>query len=339
MREDHLSGLQSLRALAAIMVLFGHALAEAEHYFGLSLPGDAIPWTRGVDIFFVISGFVVTLSARRFIGQPGAFFRRRVLRVVPLYFFFTTLMVAVLLIVPGVAKDTDLDPAQILSSYAFFPHERTDGRLAPVLSLGWTLNYEMFFYAVLAACLAMSRPWLAAAVCLVGLATFGLIVEPVQPQIAFWSNPLILEFLYGMSLAGLWISGWRVPSWRLAVTALLTGLIFLIVLDTVSLPRFLAAGVPATMIVAAGTLLSPARTLPGQLMGDASYALYLSHRFTLRATTLLLLPVLPATHTGAFVYITFVCVLSVAVAVLTFRVMERPLLKWLSDPARSRVPV
>ena len=62
MKPPKLPGLQALRALAAIMVLVGHVLAEAEHYFALALPGDAIPWTRGVDIFFVISGFVVTLS-------------------------------------------------------------------------------------------------------------------------------------------------------------------------------------------------------------------------------------------------------------------------------------
>lgn len=65
MSAPKLPGLQALRGLAAVMVLIGHVLAEAEHYFALPLPGDAIPWTRGVDIFFVISGFVITLSAQR----------------------------------------------------------------------------------------------------------------------------------------------------------------------------------------------------------------------------------------------------------------------------------
>ena len=65
-----LAGLQLLRGLAATMVLIGHVIAEAEHYFARPLPGDAIPWTRGVDIFFVISGFIITLSATRLMGQP-----------------------------------------------------------------------------------------------------------------------------------------------------------------------------------------------------------------------------------------------------------------------------
>jgi len=155
MNRPKLPGLQALRGLAAVMVLIGHVLAEAEHYFALSLPGDTIPRTRGVDIFIVISGFVITLSAQRYMGRPWAFLWRRLLRVAPLYYVFTTLMVAALLLLPGAVKDTPLDPAQIISSYVFFPYARPDGLIAPVLSLGWTLNYEIFFYALTALCLAL----------------------------------------------------------------------------------------------------------------------------------------------------------------------------------------
>ena len=74
---ERLEGLQSLRALAALLVLIGHVRAEAAHYFALDLPGAALPWTRGVDIFFIISGFIITLSATRFAARPGAFLWRR----------------------------------------------------------------------------------------------------------------------------------------------------------------------------------------------------------------------------------------------------------------------
>jgi exopolysaccharide production protein ExoZ len=140
-----LGGLQFLRAFAAIMVLIGHAIAEAEHYFAISLHLDFIPWTRGVDIFFVISGFIITLSATRYKGRPFAFLQRRVMRVVPLYYVFTTLMVFTVFFFPNGPKDTVFDLSQILSSYGFFPYARLDGRIAPILSLGWTLNYEIFF--------------------------------------------------------------------------------------------------------------------------------------------------------------------------------------------------
>lgn len=100
--------MQYLRALAASMVLVGHVLAEAEHYFGFDIPLRGLPWTRGVDIFFVISGFIIVLVSRDLHGTPGGvrtFLRRRFRRVVPLYWLFTTLMLCILLVVPGAAKD------------------------------------------------------------------------------------------------------------------------------------------------------------------------------------------------------------------------------------------
>ncbi|WP_415919315.1 acyltransferase family protein [Tateyamaria sp. SN6-1] len=328
-------GLQVLRAVAAVMVLIGHVLAEAEHYFGLPLPGDAIPWTRGVDIFFVISGFVITLSAARYLGQPGAFLWRRAVRVVPLYWLFTTLMVAALILIPGGAKDTQFDPLQILSSYGFFPYERGDGRIAPVLSLGWTLNYEMWFYALAALCLALPRPLISLSVLMTSLVVAGSLIGWQSPQWAFWTNSIILEFLFGVGLARLWQRGWHMPHMGLAVGGAAVGLALLVVLDPLPLPRFLAAGVPAAIIVASGTLLCPMRTLPGMVWGDASYALYLSHRFALRAATLLLVPLLPATVAGAAIYTAVVCGLALAVGLLTHLLIERPLLRAMSPPARG----
>ena len=335
MNTPRLPGLQALRALAALMVLVGHLLAEAEHYFVLPLPGDAIPWTRGVDIFFVISGFVITLSASRLAGRPSTFLYRRLMRVVPLYFLFTTLMVAVLIALPGGAKDTTLDPAQILSSYTFFPYERPDGRIAPVLSLGWTLNYEVFFYALAALCLALPRPFLALSALILTLSTLGLFVPFDSPQLTFWTNPIIVEFLLGIIVALLWQRGWHMPHIGAACVGVCAGLALLIALDPTPLPRFIAAGLPAMIIVASGTLLCPMLALPGMIWGDASYALYLSHRFALRAATLLLLPLLPATLLGAAVYTVTVCALAMAVGLLTHLWIERPLMRALAPAAKE----
>jgi peptidoglycan/LPS O-acetylase OafA/YrhL len=317
------------------MVLIGHVLAEAEHYFDIALPGDMIPWTRGVDIFFVISGFVITLSAHRFIGQPGAFLWRRLLRVVPLYWLFTTLMVAALLLIPGGAKDTILDPAQILSSYGFFPLERADGRIAPVLSLGWTLNYEVFFYALAALCLALPRPLLTLTALILSLGMLGLFIDFASPQIRFWTNPIIIEFAMGLALAQAWQRGWHRPHWGAALSILTLGMTLLIVLDATALPRAIAAGVPAMLIVAAGTLLCPHVKLPGQIWGDASYALYLSHRFALRAATILLLPLLPATLMGAAIYTITVCALALATGLLTHLWIERPMMRTLTPSPKG----
>jgi exopolysaccharide production protein ExoZ len=326
MNPPKLQGLQALRGVAAVMVLVGHVLAEAEHYFALQLPGDAVPWTRGVDIFFVISGFVITLSATRFAAQPATFLRRRLQRVVPLYFLFTTLMVLALVLLPGGAKDTVLDPAQILSSYGFFPYARPDGRIAPVLSLGWTLNYEVFFYVLCALCLALPRSLLVLSALFVVLAGLGLFLPFENVQLVFWTNPLILEFIFGIALARMWQKGWHHSNVPSCLAGLVLGFALLIALDPLPLPRFIAAGVPATLIVAAGTLACPAFRIPGQLLGDASYALYLSHRFALRGATLVVLPMLPASVWGAWMYVGVTCVLALLVGLATHVWIEKPFL-------------
>lgn len=331
----HLPGLQSLRGLAALMVLLGHIRAEAAHYFALDLPGANLPWTRGVDIFFVISGFIVTLSAARFLDRPAAFLTRRLRRVVPLYALFTTLTVALLLATPGALKSTQLDAAQILHSYLFLPFERPDGRIAPVLSLGWTLNYEVFFYALLALCLALPRPLLTCCAALAALALLGPHL-PETTATMFYTNPLIFEFTFGIGLARLWQLGLVRPSNPLALATLTTGLALLILLHQTTLPRFLAAGLPAALITAAATLFAPRRPLPWQHLGDAAYALYLSHRFTLRAATLALLPILPATPAAALAFCAALTLACIAVALLVHRHIERPLQAvFTARPARA----
>ena len=328
--SDRLVGLQMLRGIAAMLVLIGHVLAEAQHYFGRDMPLMGLPWSRGVDIFFVISGFVVVLSARRYAGRPGAFLKRRALRVVPLYWLFTSLMVAVLLLAPGAAKDTALEPGQIVASYLFVPFERHDGRIAPVLSLGWTLNYEMWFYALLAMALCLKRPVTAVAAVLVTLVAVGVVLRPTGAVGVTWTNPLVLEFLMGAVLARIYETRGTRGDARLGIGLLLAGLALLVTLDGLDLPRAVAAGVPAAVIVAAGTLYWPPGIAPGQRLGDASYALYLSHRFALRPLTLLLVPLLPATPLAIALFCAVAIGSALALAFAVHAGIEAPLLARLA---------
>lgn len=344
---SRLDSLQWLRALAAIMVLVGHVIEEAAHYRGLTLAAAALPWTRGVDIFFVISGFVITLSMFRFAGSlhgAGAFFLRRILRVVPLYWLFTTLMVITLLVVPSGVKDTELDPAQFLSSYLFLPYERHDGRIAPVLSLGWTLNYEMFFYVLASAFLVLrwSRAVAGLIAALALLALAGAVFDFPHTALQFWTNSIVLEFGFGVLLALLWKRRGTQHVPLLAAGLVLAGLAALVMLHDTPLPRAIAAGLPALLIVAGPVLFLVPSPGPlnqaGLALGDASYALYLSHRFVLRLATLALLPLLPAGPDGTIVFVILVTVAATAFSLAVYRHIERPLLaalnrRFLSAPA------
>jgi peptidoglycan/LPS O-acetylase OafA/YrhL len=179
-----------------------------------------VAWTAGVDIFFVISGFIMAWMSHHSFGQPGAprrFLIRRAIRIVPPYWFFTTVMIAVVVLLPQLRRNTSLGWEHFLSSYFFIPWPRANGQIVPILSQGWTLNYEVLFYLSFALALLFRRGLLILSIGFVLLAA----LHPLVPDIAlipkFWSRPIILEFVAGIILAKVYLSGVRLPPWLSAV--------------------------------------------------------------------------------------------------------------------------
>jgi len=339
--------IQVLRFVAAAMVLAGHAQHQVQDAAGIDLStyrrlGSAAFYASGVDVFFVLSGFIMFAISRADFGRPGApvdFFARRLARIVPPYWFFTTAMIFAVLLFPGQVSHPQLDANDVLSSYLFIPTRNAWGELYPVLVLGWTLNFEMLFYTVF----AIGLRWplargLAFIVCVVGaLGIAGVLIEPQAAPLAFWCNPIVFEFLFGMLLAQMRASGWRCsPAWGAAILA--TGVVALWLGSARSgasalwPPRALWMGLPALLICAAAALTREPASVGriGRALasaGDASYVLYLSHPFTLAAFSLL------SRHAGMrdpWVFIGVACVLCVFVSVLMHRWIEKPLVETLN---------
>jgi len=148
--------VQMLRAIAATMVVFVHMDLQLQR---LHYPTLGTNWmASGVDIFFVISGFIMWTSVeRRPEMTASSFFRNRLIRIVPLYWFATTLVLMVALIAPQVLNTTVLRPWHAIASYLFIPARHpTTGLFWPLLIPGWSLNYEMLFYAIFAIAIALS---------------------------------------------------------------------------------------------------------------------------------------------------------------------------------------
>ena len=100
-------------------------------------------------MFFVISGFVMVHASEPLFGRadgPRLFWLRRLIRIAPLYWAVTSLYLVLTLLLPDMAT-SHYSPGLIAASYLFFPFPREDGTMQPVVGLGWTLNYEMFFYS------------------------------------------------------------------------------------------------------------------------------------------------------------------------------------------------
>lgn len=319
--------LQVLRLVAASLVLLAHVEHEA---VGFGLPDAAtalFPWRFGVDVFFVISGFVMYHNAQGGFGRPGAawsFFRKRLARIVPLYWLATTAMLAALAAAGSIVSSAEFDPLHIVSSYLFLPYPGPDEGASPILSLGWTLNYEMLFYALFALALLLPKrvgPGALVAL-LVLLSAIHTLIPADWVQLQFWTAPLLLEFVAGMLLAMAYKA--RVRLNLLAAAAIVAAGLILIPSDPGQ--RWLEWGLPASLIVAAAALAPEPgyASAAGRLMllgGDASYALYLTHLFTLHALAI-------ACGALGFGYPAFIALgiaVSLAVAIGVHLAIDRPI--------------
>ena len=306
--------VQALRAVAALAVLIRHA-GFREYQF----------LAAGVDLFFVISGFIMVVSCWPEFGKPWAprrFAVRRIVRIVPLYWLVTLFMMVLLCF----GKNVVPEPVRILESLFFYPFATG----VPVLPAGWTLNFEMMFYAVFALALVMRpRPAvIAVSTTLVTLVILGWVLGPVgRNNVAF---PLSLEFIFGMTIGVAHCEGARVPK-SLGALAIIFGFLAIGFSQKLGLisgggdpMRVLVWGVPAAFVVAGATLAQwiwrPFVNRPAVLLGDASYALYLFHQP--------LIMILAGLGYGRSSW-PFVIAICIMASISIHFLIERPILGWI----------
>lgn len=329
-----LQGLQYLRALAAVMVAIFHCSAQIEGYFPyLRCPQLA----TGVDIFFVISGFIMAVTGTRL--TAGEFIARRLVRIVPLYWLLTTVLAVLAWWLPEMFRTTVLTPGSYFLSLLFIPFHNAGqaGMLRPLLVPGWSLNYEMFFYAVFAAVLWWRPQRLAL---LIGLIMGALVVLGSRLP-GFYTEPIILEFWLGVLIAR---TCQRV---RLSAVAsagvLVAGMVTLLSTHFFPLQELAAAALVLGVVCWERTGKLPAWRL-GAALGDASYSLYLTHLFVLGVTRAVWLALFQEGGHGVgaagFATVSMVAVLAVALA--CHRWVEAPITQtlhrlWLA-PTRAARP-
>jgi len=160
-----LSSLQFLRAIAAWMVVFHHYNQVIFDWdMGNSILGAQFGdffkdyGKLGIDIFFVISGFIMFYSLHRSPTSSGKFLINRIVRVVPVYWFYTFLLLF-LTTLSVVETSSQFTLVSLVQSLLFIPHDNPSDTLGfyPFLTVGWTLNFEMFFYVTLACMLALFK--------------------------------------------------------------------------------------------------------------------------------------------------------------------------------------
>ena len=169
--------------------------------------------TAGVDLFFVISGFVMVYSSTNLFGitgGPALFIRKRLSRIVPLYWIIT--VVWILFRIANRHPEV-WQPIPIIASLTFWPCAKSGGTMEPIYGIGWTLNSEMFFYALFSVGLLCSqRVGLGILVTvLCTIVALGLSL-PLEQPFRFWAQPVTLDFIFGILLALAYQRGIRIPA-------------------------------------------------------------------------------------------------------------------------------
>jgi exopolysaccharide production protein ExoZ len=305
-----LPNIQILRAVAALAVVFYHDGIETTNICtsnGTPCNYDFWVGAFGVPLFFIISGFIMVMTSWNSFGQAGApldFIKRRITRIVPLYWLITSIAVVGIIISPSMLNVPVLDPLYIAASYLFWPVTRVNGLVRPIANLGWTLNLEMMFYAIFTLALFFTRVrglilaigFLAGMSMLQAVGLFGKTGAMQSTPLNFWADPIILNFIMGMIVAVVYRKGIRL---NITETLLLIAIAFVGILLVGNFSEYLnampedhfinrvTAMIPMLSLVTAATLgpqldQSKVYWRSGLLIGDASYSLYLIHPFILR---------------------------------------------------------
>jgi peptidoglycan/LPS O-acetylase OafA/YrhL len=345
--------IQSLRAFAALSVAYFHT-----DFGGIRFG------SFGVDVFFVISGFIMAHICQT---DSDHFFLRRLIRIVPLYWALTLVMFGLAKFAPSLVYRATADWADLARSLFFIPYQNKGGLVQPELFLGWTLNYEMFFYVNVALALLIVPPRFAAglaAAFIVGIWATLKLTQCTSVLCQFYGNPIVVEFILGIAAYQVFTRVSR----ELAMRTLLlwlglfaVSLMAIVALNArnwgsangnllISLPNeFHVEQWPYFGIIAFGIVLSAliserggARLTWGWalLLGNASYVIYLIHPYIAQGMDRIVSRWLPELTTrtvwGLLVYFAVVMTLSVAVHIL----IERRIIDLgRTHLSRGRVPL
>lgn len=269
------TNLDILRSIAASGVVLFHLWAQfkADGVNLGALSNLYIVGAAGVDVFFVISGFVIYLTFNRKRPSVGTFFLKRAFRIIPIYWLLTLFAVIVSKFLFGFTEPMEKIISSMLFVNNFF------GMDYPVLYPGWSLNFEWLFYLVFALNIGINALTKKPAFILT-VFTLLFIVSLAQ------ANPRILEFALGMAIAKL---RERRGIARLGAPAILLGAVLLIAppITNTALPgffnqEFIYWGIPAALLVFGAVNIKQTKARFWVKLGNASYAAYLIQYESLR---------------------------------------------------------
>lgn len=362
-----LKGLQITRAIAVGLVLYAHSdwvLPDNKHQANVGFESffDAVLnfGYAGVDLFFVISGFIISYISynRSFIWKDYA--TRRIIRIYPFYFIFSISWLLLLYVFASAAQD--ITPSKLLASFLIFPL-----RDVPILGVGWSLEHEILFYLIAGLLLAMGMRHMIGGV-IGGLFAIGCILHGLLPFLGFpdpWDFHVFslfhFEFLLGVA-AFEWRN--RITEISPKIWLVLTIIFFFFTslavgynqfyvvgslhdnvypMGLIGMLRVIGYGLSGFCLIATALCIDNTPRISAKvplmglavLAGDASYTIYLSHPIILQAIDTVI-SVFPVQDSLVLFVRLFAAFTAIAVGMLLFKFFESPFLIWLNRRVRAR---
>ena len=330
--------IQYLRALAVILVLLIH-ISDKSGQYGTGI-FDFRDGRFGVDIFFVISGFVmyyVTLGEKSGLSTIWVFLKHRIIRIIPLYWFLTFIALIVYIVLP--ISTYHGGEISIVKSFFLFPIDFPKEKY--LIPIAWTLSYEFYFYLLFSITLLFSRHrGMIATSILLSLVSVGCYLQLSHDHVLlrFLTNSLLLEFFYGILVVHLYQ--------KIHTHKILFSIIFFILftlsytlysMDFRTGYRGIDLGIPAIFLVLSFIMIETQikRYLfnPMIHIGAASFSLYLIHPFVLTFFSLVYKRIGIHSELSEWVFILIMFAGSLVIGSLTYYFIEKNMTKYFRSKA------
>lgn len=316
-KSDYVEVIQGMRFIGALSIVIYHSLIFGNvGYFG-------------VEIFCIISGYIMMLSTEKE-NAKNHFLRKRLFRILPLYWLLTIITYAIVCIAPQLFVMSEAKLEYLIKSMFFIPFVNSRGYDTPMLSVGWTLNYEMFFYIIFMLAMHLNhkyRGYICGTIML-GLVVVGMAFDFKWTFAEYYTDSFLLEFVFGIMLYNLVnflfekVKKNRVVKIFLILFAMGSYIWMWMDLTAQSVvPRCFRIGIPALVFLGCILLLYKEKQMPKWLvkLGNMSFSLYLVEYFSTA-----LYKILVAGQKFGIQILLFVCMLvgTIVVSNIVYQIIE-----------------
>jgi peptidoglycan/LPS O-acetylase OafA/YrhL len=334
-KSGKLETLQDLRGIAAMIVLLFHASGLFKAYlnqtyaFGIFKQGYV-----GVDLFFVLSGFIITYIHMRDIGNPEKFKQfvfKRFMRIYPVCWAVLLPIAIAFMLIPSFGSENNITIDALLKSFLLFPQEN---HLITVL---WSLCNELTFYLIFSILIHFKPKIAYTALTLwilgTALVSFNIVQIDIFALKSIFS-PMNFEFLIGCVVAYLVNRRIFVSNYLILVGVVLLSLFWTVEnLEIFKLQRVLAYGIPFAILVY-GVVIQEVKYEKSysnrvlRFLGDASYSIYLVHYPILSILNKVFAKLNLYNLFGSYIAMSLIILMTTIFGIIFYLIVERPIISF-----------